>query len=196
MNGIATMGGKFRVELKFWMIHCFISAAPLFVFVLSFGAKREMVADLVARLVITVLFALACTLIGLHFGGFAKSREIFPRALRVILHLRAWQVCLLIPLYVAGIIMKPMAPLAFVFFAPDFICGMGADKIYERLSEDVTVQGSAILEAWHPFLSAFVFMGLFAVVWSVVFCVLTLPTMLMMCLRDGIKRQRRAIGIR
>jgi hypothetical protein len=174
------MDGDFRAELKFWMIHCFVSAAPLFVFVLSFGAKREMVAGLVAKIVITAFFALACTLIGLHFGGFAKSREIFPKALRVILHLRALQVCLLIPMYVAGNIVKPMAPLAYSFLMPDILCGLGAARIYDRLSEDVAVKGSDILEAWHPFLSAFVFMGIFAVVWVVVFCVLTLPTMLVL----------------
>ncbi|MFM2199183.1 MAG: hypothetical protein RLZZ505_2615 [Verrucomicrobiota bacterium] len=196
MNGIATLGGRFRAELKFWMIHCFVSAAPIFAFVLSFGAKRVMVADLVARMVITVLFALACTLIGLHFGGYAKSRKIFPRALRVILHLRALQVGLFFAIYLVGLLVKPVAGLATFLFVPDFICGLGAERIYDRLSENVTVKGSAILEAWHPFLSAFVFMGLFDLVWSVVFCLLNLPTMLVLSIRDGIKRQRRARGIR
>ncbi len=32
MNGIGTRGGDFRVELKFWMIHCFVSVIPLIAF--------------------------------------------------------------------------------------------------------------------------------------------------------------------
>jgi hypothetical protein len=186
------MDGDFRAELKFWMIHCFVSAAPFMVFAMFFGSKREWVAGMVARILIAALFALTCTLIGLHYGGFAKSRAIFPRALRVILHLRALQVVLLFTISLASMLFKQIAPLAYLFAVPDFTCMMGAGRIYERLSEDVTVKGSAILEAWHPFLSAFVGMGLLAVVWSVVFCVLTLPTMLVLGIR-GERRNTRAL---
>jgi len=191
MNGVSAMSGDFRSEMKFWLIHCFVSAVPYLSFALSLESQSELLAGMVARISATALFALACALIGMRFGGFAKSQAVYPRALRVILRLRALQVCLLIPVYVAGIFFKTVAPVAIALLAPDFICGLGAVKMYERLSEDVTVKGGVILEAWHPFLSAFVFMGLFAVVWSVVFCALTLPTMLPLSLRDSKKRHRR-----
>lgn len=197
MNGFGVAGGGFRNELKFWMIHCFGSVAPFTAFTLSFvGSRSEPVAGVLAAFSATALFALACALIGVRFGGFAKSRAIFPRALRVILHLRALQVGLFFAIYLVGMLVKPVAGLAIFLIVPDFICGMGAARIYDRLSEDVTVKGSVILEACHPFLSSFVFTGLFAVVWSVVFCVLTLPTMIVLSFRNAIKRQGRGGGFR
>lgn len=183
MSGIFKMGDDFWAELKFWVLHCFVSAFPLLGIATLFGSKSEWMVDLSARVVMVLLFALACSFIGMHVGGFAKSRAIFPRALRVMLHLRTVQVCLLIPIHVIGTLIKPLAPLSLAFYMPDFLCIVGAETIYDRLSEGVTVKGSVILEAWHPFLSSFVYMGLFAVVWSVLFCVLTLPTMLVLSIR-------------
>lgn len=153
-----------------------------------------MVVDAFARFTATVLFALVCALIGVRFGGFAKSRAIIPRALRVILHLRALQVGLFFAIYLVGMFVKPVGGLAIFLIVPDFIYGMGAARIYDRLSENVTVKGSVILEACYPFLRSFIFTGLFAVVWSVVFCVLTLPTMIVLGFRNAIKRKGRARG--
>jgi len=155
MNRISAMDGDFRAELKFWMIHCFVSAAPLIAHVFNYGSGSRMVVDAFARLSATALFALACALIGLRFGGFAKSRAIFPRALKVILHLRALQVGLFFAIYLVGVLVKPVAGLAIFLIVPDFICGLGAARIYDRLSEDVAAKGNEILEACYPFLRSF-----------------------------------------
>lgn len=184
-NGIGVASGGFREELKFWMIHCFISVAPLIAFRFSLGLKYGLEMGTLGTVTATALFALACALIAVWFGGFAQSRAIFPSALRVILHLRALQVGLFFMLYMAAMLIKPIASLAFFFIIPDFTFGMGAHRIYGRLSEHVTVKGSVILETCHPFLSSFVFTGLLALIWSVVFCALTLPTMIVLNIRGA-----------
>jgi len=196
MNAANCSGSKFRAELKFWMIHCFVSVAPLIAFTFVLGSSRGFIPGTLGKLSATALFAIACALIGIRFGGYAKSRAIFPRALRVILQLRALQVGLFFAIYLVGMLVKPVAGLAIFLIVPDFICGLRAERIYDRLSENVTVKGSVILEACHPFLSSLVSTGLFAVVWSVVFCVLTLPTMIVLSFRNPTKRQGRAGGFR
>jgi hypothetical protein len=81
-------------------MHSLTSIAPFLVFIVSAGSGRNLVIDVFNILLVIVSFAMGCTMVAFRFGGFPKLRFLFPRALRIVLHL---------PMTMAGLLLASCA---------------------------------------------------------------------------------------
>ena len=187
--------GRSKGEFGFWMLHGVTSVIPYLSFAVAIGSGKPLTTAL-PMLTATILFAVGCTLVAMRWGGFANSRALFPRALRIILRFRmALVIALLACLGVSslGVGVAGVLPL---LVAPDVMCVTTAGIIYERLAENVSISGNVTLTFFHPFLSLFVGTMLLALVWSAVFLVLSLLTMIPLRIRENVVRRRRIRSLR
>ena len=84
-------------------------------------------------------------------------------------------------------------PGLMILFVPDVLVGFQAWRIDGLLREGATVKGNAVLEFAYPFLSPLVGVLLLALVWSVVFALLSLLVMIPLRLEDEKRRPGRKI---
>lgn len=183
-------------EFGFWLLHCLISILPYLAFAVSMGSGKPLTTTALPILTAVVLFAAGCTLIAMRWGGFAKSRSLFPRALRIILRIRMALVAALLAGVGVSSLGVEVSRLLTVLGAPDIMCVVVAGNIYERFADNVSISGNATLTLLHPFLSMFAGTAILALVWSTAFLALSLLTMIPLRIYENVRHRRRIRSLR